>query len=100
MATPSPVKRISTPLEGDKGFTIPEKYTKDKEDGTDRFNDGACDALGRFWCVSLRWISYSFVLNLRRRVGTMGVQPENRKGQFYRYVYWRTRVRSANCYQV
>ncbi|GHJ88610.1 hypothetical protein NliqN6_5012 [Naganishia liquefaciens] len=66
-ANPSPIKRTSTPLVGDKSFTIPEKYTKDKEDGTDRFNDGACDALGRFW------------------VGTMGVQPGNRKGQFYRY---------------
>ncbi|KAJ9117271.1 hypothetical protein QFC20_000417 [Naganishia adeliensis] len=40
---------------------------QDKEDGTDRFNDGACDALGRFW------------------VGTMGVQFQHRKGQLYRY---------------
>jgi hypothetical protein len=46
---PTPVKRQSSPLSGSKYFTIPEKYTQDKEDGTDRFNDGACDALGRFW---------------------------------------------------
>ncbi|KAJ9105133.1 hypothetical protein QFC19_003591 [Naganishia cerealis] len=46
---PVPIKRQSSPLAGNKHFTIPGKYLEDKKDGTDRFNDGACDALGRFW---------------------------------------------------
>ncbi|KAJ9106219.1 hypothetical protein QFC21_001363 [Naganishia friedmannii] len=64
---PTPVKRQSSPLPGNKHFAIPEKYTQDKKDGTDRFNDGACDALGRFW------------------IGTMGLQFQHRKGQLFRY---------------
>ncbi len=31
------------------GFEIPERFTKDKVNGTERLNDGACDAKGRFW---------------------------------------------------
>lgn len=41
---------------------------EDEESKTDRFNDGAADARGRYWCV---WFTFSDARGGRRRGGEL-----------------------------